>query len=562
MTATDSTPATKTSMYSTTSTKPPAPPMSGPPEVPYKPFTLSFILVITSVYLAFFLIALDRMIIATAVPAITNSFDSISDIGWYGSAYMLTCAIFNPLFGSIYKFYDTKWTFMFSVVIFEAGSAVCAAAPDSASFIVGRAVAGIGAAGISCGAIMIVIGLVPLHKRPVFTSFFGMAFGVSSVLGPVVGGIFTDSARLTWRWCFWINLPIGAFTLLVIFFFLSLPPPPPQKKAAAALPLLAKAKRLDPLGLLFFVPSIICLILALQWGGTEDAWSAPKIIGLLVTFAVLFIAFLIIEFKMPDTAMAPPRVVLNRSVGSSLFFTFMSSGGMMSAVYYLAIWLQAAQGQSAMDAGIRMIPLVVSLVLFGIITAIFTQKIGYYVPALLVAPIIASVGAGMLSTLVPSSSRAAWMGYQILYGFGIGAGAQTASLAAQTVLPREDIPLGTAMGFFAQQLGGAIFVPVGQNIFTSALVKRLSGVAGLDVTTIIDTGATDLRKVVPTEELSTVLDAYSYASTRVFVLSAALSACMMLGALGVEWKSIKKAKPEAPKKVVDEEKGPTMGVGK
>jgi len=106
---------------------------------------------------------------------------------------MLTCAIFNPLFGSIYKFYDTKWTFMFSVFVFEAGSALCGAAPSSASFIVGRAVAGIGAAGISCGAIMIVVELVPLHKRPVFTSFFGVAFGVSSVLGPVVGGIFTDS---------------------------------------------------------------------------------------------------------------------------------------------------------------------------------------------------------------------------------------------------------------------------------------------------------------------------------------------------------------------------------
>lgn len=303
-------------------------------------------------------------------------------------------------------------------------------------------------------------------------------------------------------------------------------------------------------------------MLALEWGGTEDAWSAPRIVGLLVTFAVLFIAFLVVEFKMPDTAMAPPRVVLNRSVGSSLFFTFMSSGGMMSAVYYLAIWFQAAQGQSAMDAGIRMIPLVVSLVLFGIVTAIFTQKIGYYVPALLVSPVLASIGAGMLSTLVPSSSRSAWIGYQILYGFGIGAGAQTASLAAQTVLPREDVPLGTAMGFFAQQLGGAIFVPVAQNVFTSALVKRLSGVAGLEKTTILDTGATDLRKVVPADELSTVVDAYSYASTRVFILGAALSACMMLGALGVEWKSIKKAKPEAQKKAADEEKGRTVEVGK
>jgi MFS family permease len=304
------------------------------------------------------------------------------------------------------------------------------------------------------------------------------------------------------------------------------------------------------------VPSIICLILALQWGGTTYAWSAPRIIGLLVSFAALFIAFLVVEFKCPETAMAPPRIVLDRSVGSSLFFTFMSAGGMMCAVYYLAIWFQAAQGQTAKEAGIRTIPLVVSLVLFGIIIAVFTQKIGYYVPSMLAAPILAATGSGMLSTLTPSSSKAEWIGYQVLYGFGVGSGAQSANLAIQTVLAREDVPLGTGLSFFMQQLGGALFLPVAQNIFSTALVKKLTGLAGLDTTTILNTGATDLRKVVPVDELDTVVKAYSYATTRVFVLGAALSACMMIGALGVEWKSIKKGKPTAlGKAVVDTEKG-------
>jgi hypothetical protein len=330
-------------------------------------------------------------------------------------------------------------------------------------------------------------------------------------------------------------------------------PAPPQQQTAAPLTLLGKAKRLDPLGLLFFVPSMVCLILALQWGGTTYAWSSAKVIGLLVTFAVTLIAFLFVEYKMPDTAMAPRRVVLNRSVGSSLLFSFCSSGGMMSAVYYLAIWFQAAQGQSAMEAGIRSIPMVVSLIVIGIVAAIVTQKIGYYVPALLVAPVLASAGAGMLSTLTPSSSRAEWIGYQVLYGFGVGAGAQSASMAAQTVLSREDVPLGTAMNFFVQQLGGALFVPVAQNIFSTQLVKELSGVVGLDTDIILNTGATDLKKVVPANELGTVVNAYSSACTKVFILGTALSACMMIGALGVEWKSIKKAGPEAVEKV-DEEK--------
>jgi MFS family permease len=360
----------------------------------------------------------------------------------------------------------------------------------------------------------------------------------------------------SWRWCFYVNLPIGAFTLLVIFFLLHLPPSPPQQQQAASLTLVAKAKRLDPLGLLCLVPSMVSLILALQWGGTKYAWSSPKVIGLLVTFAVTFIAFLVVEYKFPDTAMAPPRVVLNRSVGSSMFFTFMSSGGMMCSVYYLAIWFQAAQGQSAEQAGIRTIPMVISLVIIGIVAAIAVQKIGYYAPTMLLAPILAAIGAGMLSTLTPSSGSAEWIGYQILYGFGVGVGAQSASLAAQTVLPRDDVPLGTAMNFFMQQLGGAMFLPVAQNLFSTQLVNQLSGVVGLDTEMILNTGATELKRVVPAGELDTVVNAYSYALTRVFVLGAALSACMMIGALGVEWKSIKKAKPQAVEQTGDDvEKG-------
>ncbi|RYO21115.1 Efflux pump [Alternaria arborescens] len=485
----------------------------------YDPKSLKFWLIVISIYLAFFLVALDRMIIATAIPAITNTYGSIADIGWYGSGYMLTCAIFNPLFGKIYQLY----------------------------IIVGRAIAGIGAAGIQCGAVMIIVPLVPLRKRPVFTSFFGLAFGVSSVLGPFVGGTFTDSATLTWRFCFYINLPVGALAFATVFFFLHLPYTPKEK-----LSIFAQLKRLDPIGLAFFVPSMVCLILALQWGGTTYPWSAPRIIGLLVTFAVTFVAFLIVEFTMPDTAMAPPRVILNRSMGGAMLFIFLLAGGMMNAVYYLAIWFQAAQGQSAMQAGVRTIPMVLSLVLFGIITAVATQKIGYYVPAMLLSPILASIASGLLSTLTPHSHASKWIGYQVFYGCGLGVGAQTANLVAQTVLPRSDVSLGMAMMFFMNQQGGAIFLAVGQNLFSTQLVERLSGIAGLDTKAIINTGATELRKVVPANEIDTVVSAYSYSLTRVFILSAALSACVMIGSLMVKWVSIKKDAPN-PEKAVSQD---------
>ena len=135
----------------------------------------------------------DRTIIAVAIPAITNEFHSIEDIGWYGSAYMLTAACFNPVFGRIYQLYSTKWSFLISIIIFEVGSAICGGAPNSVAFIIGRAIAGLGSAGIFTGGIMVIIPLVPLRKRPTYTAIFGMAFGVSSVLGPIIGGSFTDN---------------------------------------------------------------------------------------------------------------------------------------------------------------------------------------------------------------------------------------------------------------------------------------------------------------------------------------------------------------------------------
>ena len=287
------------------------------------------------------------------------------------------------------------------------------------------------------------------------------------------------------------------------------------------------------------MPSMVCLILALQWGGTTDPWSAPRIIGLLVTFAILLIAFIMVEIATPDTAMAPMRVVLNRSVGGSMLFMFLVSGAMMVVVYYLSIWFQAAQGQSAKESGIRTIPLVLSMTVMGIFSAILTEKVGYYNPAMLLCPILSAVGGGMLSTLTPRAGSSHWIGYQVIFGFGVGSGFQTSTLAPQTVLPRADVPLGMAMMFFMQQLGGSTFIPVAQNIFSRQLLDSLSGLGVASAKAVVDAGATAYRDLVPQNEIQAVMNAYSSALTRVFILVAAISAATILGAAIVEWKSIK-----------------------
>ncbi|OBS19466.1 hypothetical protein FPOA_11191 [Fusarium poae] len=504
----------------------------------YKPKTLKFWLIIISVFAAMLLVALDRTIIATAIPQITNDFQSLGDIGWYGSAYMLTTAAFQLIFGRIYRFYDLKKTFLACILTFEIGSAICGAAPNSVAFIIGRAIAGIGAAGIMTGSMMSIIPMVPLHKRPVFQSMFGMVFGVSSVAGPLIGGAFTQHA--TWRWCFYMNLPVGAVASIFLFFFHTL-----SAKEREPVPALEHITRLDPLGTFFFVPSMVCLILALQWGGSTYAWSSWRLILLFVMFGLTLIAFIAVQIKMPKTATIPVKVITQRTMLACAWISIFAGGSMMVAVYYVPLWFQATKDVSPVDSGVYTIPLVLSLVVASIMSAAFTQKIGYYVPSMIICPCVMSIGQGLLTTLKPDIGSSHWIAYQFLVGFGLGIGMQSTGLAVQATLPKEEVPTGLSINFFGQQLGGAIFVSVGQTILSGRLVERLSGIPGLDSKSLVETGATELKRIVPSQYVSQVTDAYNYAITRIFFVGVALALAQLVCSLCVEWRSIKPKKAES-----------------
>ncbi|KAL4729366.1 hypothetical protein ACLX1H_003782 [Fusarium chlamydosporum] len=475
----------------------------------YQPKALKFWLIIASVFAAMFLVALDRTIIATAIPQITNDFKSLGDIGWYGSAYMLTTAAFQLIFGRIYRFYDLKKTFLACILTFEVGSAVCGAAPSSVAFIVGRAIAGIGSAGIMTGSMMSIVDMIPLHKRPVFQSMFGMIFGISSVVGPLIGGAFTQHA--TWRWCFYMNLPIGALASIFLFFFLNI-----SKKKHESVPVTEHIKRLDPLGTFFFVPSMVCLILALQWGGSTYAWSNWRLIVLFVVFGLTLIAFAVVQVMMPKTATIPVKVITQRTMSACAWISLFAGGGMMVVVYYLPLWFQATKDVSPVDSGIYTIPLVLSLVVASVMSAAFTQKIGYYTPSMILCPCVMSIGQGLLTTFKPDTGSSHWIAYQFLVGFGLGLGIQSGGLAVQATLPKEEIPTGLSITFFAQQLGGAIFVSVGQAVLSGRLVERLSDVPGLETINLVETGATELKNMVSSQYVPRVSEAYNYAITRIF----------------------------------------------
>lgn len=227
-------------------------------------------LVLSSVYISLFLVSLDRLIVTTAIPSITNEFDSLPDVGWYGAAYLLTSCAFQLLFGKLYSFFPIRVVYPLSVFLFEVGSALCGAAPSSVAFIVGRAIQGVGSAGIFAGGIVVIVFAVPLHRRPFFQGLGGAVFGVSSILGPLVGGAFTSNPHLTWRWCFYINLPFGGAAFFLIILLLRIP-----DREETKLPLKAKLSQLDAAGTLALLPAVISLLLALQWGGLTYAVRPP-----------------------------------------------------------------------------------------------------------------------------------------------------------------------------------------------------------------------------------------------------------------------------------------------
>lgn len=436
--------------------------------------------------------------------------------------------------GKVYKYYPVKPVFLSGVVLFEIGSAICGAAPNSVAFIIGRAISGLGSSGMFSGAMVIIFHVIPLQQRPMWQGGFGAIFALASVIGPLVGGAFTD--QVTWRWCFYINLPIGAVSILVTFFILRVPN---QKLDERAPRLLGKVKQLDPIGNLVFFPGIICLVLALQWGGTKYAWKDARIIVLLVLCGVLCIAFAAIQIWKGDAGTVPPRIVKQRSMAAAIWYCFFSGSALMILMYYIPIWFQAIKGASAIKSGIMLLPTVISTTIATIASGILVSKIGYYTPFFILSSILTPVGAGLLATFTPETSHPSWIGIQVLLGIGFGIGAQQQLNVVQTIFGRSDIAVASAIVMFVRFLGSAIFLPIAQSIFLDTLVSKLTNLPGVDPSAVTNRGATDLTSLASGEDLKMLLVDYNDALVRVFYLIVATSAVTILGSVFVEWKNLK-----------------------
>ena len=309
-----------------------------------------------------FLVLLDTAILATAIPRITSQFKTTADIGWYASAYVLCNAALTPLSGKIYTMYPLKLTFIIFLAVFEIGSLIAGVSVSSPMFIVGRAISGLGGSGLMNGALTIVAAIAPLDKRPALMGPIISVANIGTVLGPVLGGVLTQHA--SWRWCFYINLPAGAVVCAILILIHI----PDKKKARRTGSILATLRELDILGCGIFAPTVIMLLLALEWGGTTYPWKSAKIIGLLCGSFGLLCVFIAWEYHVGDSAMIPGNMVKRRIVQFSGATTFFLMGSLICVTYYLPVWFQVVLNASPTLSGVMILPSVASQIVAAVLS--------------------------------------------------------------------------------------------------------------------------------------------------------------------------------------------------
>ncbi|KAJ5191905.1 MFS toxin efflux pump [Penicillium cinerascens] len=490
---------------------------------------LQLFLICISLCLCVFLVGLDATILTTAIPSITDEFGSVEDVGWYDAAFRLTSCMSQLSQGRLFDNYSIKWVFLFNNGILISGLA-----SSSLVFIIGRAITGLGFSGISQGCMVIVAISTPLRKRATYLGFISASEYTAMATAPIIGGALTSS--LSWRWCFFINLPTAAAPAAMILM-LKLPNTAlcSNKKSQ-----IERLRELDLLGCFFFAPAVLCLLLALQWGGSTYSWSNARIVAILLLAPLFFVVFCFIQHVKQDSAMLPPRIIKKKVILAGALFSLSLSACRAIVQYYLAIWFQTVRGTTALQSGICTLPMVIAILVSAIGTGPLMSKTGIYTPIMIPAGFLVVAGMGIMTSFSSETPKRLWIPSLILLGIGSGSSVSIPFIAAQAVLGLGDLSAGMALMTFSQDLGEAVFISIAQAIFLNRLSSALQITAPeLDPESVIHLGATNLAGKIPSQDVAAVAFSYNLAVRSTFYLAVALAGVLILAALPLQKSPLK-----------------------